>query len=564
MKKSFVGSATLFLLGLMVTNLVIFADKLGVDQHAGWGYARIGFLFFGFSIIVFSALLYRYMENVYLITRKFKEIFKRIPVQYFSAPIVIIVIIIYTWFGSSGKWTSWKTSTFYYDSQAKGFLKSELYLPIEPDPKLLKLPNPYDHSARTGIDTPVDISLYKGKYYMYWGPVPSLLLTVIYGFYHVQIGDFALTFGFVCGIYLLQTLLLHSLWKQYFCSLPRWILYLSILLIGLAGPLIFLRHNYENARIYEASITGGQLFFMGGLLVALTAVTRSSISSSRLVTAGILWALAIGTRLILAAPIGFMILMLALWLFKANAWSFVKTSAQLISLSLPLAIGFSCLGWYNWARFDSVTESGLYYALAGWDFQEHYNELFSQGYIFQNLYNYLFKAIDFLPKFPFVFMPLGSETPILPFYSVPNLYNAQPIAGLFYTFPFAIFAGVPFFLLILRKKSAQNLVDTSDRKHLNLITLSLSGSFLMAFSLLIVFFWVGIRYAGDFTPSLMALSIIGFWQGYQLLTYKTLLSRFYIIFGVTLASASILLSVLLAISTNSGLVKLIIHRFPFL
>ena len=564
MKRKLTLPVICLFLGLAIAGTAIFADVLGLDQHPGWSRARIGLLLFGTSLTLCAVLYYRFMDEVHSKARKLQDIAESLPAQYFILPIVIIVILIYAWFGSSGRWGIWKSHTQYYDSLARSFLNANLYLPIEPDPKLLALPNPYNPSARTGIEVPVDITLYKGKYYMYWGPVPALILTVIYPFFHGRIGDLFLTFVFVCGIFLLQTLLLLTIWNRYFRNLPRWALYISILLMGLAGPLMLLRHNYESAVIYEAAITSGQFFLMGGLLVTLTAVTRSSISRWRLFLAGILWALAIGSRQILAAPVGFMILILTFWLFRTNAWSFKKTTQLLIPLGLPLVFGFVCLGWYNWARFGSVTEAGLYYQLAGWNLRDHYNELFSQTYIFQNIQNYLFNAIDFTSKFPFVFMPKGSETQILPFYSVPEVYNAQPIAGLLYTFPFAIFAVVPFFVLASRRKSAQNYVEAGDRMPLNLITFGLCGSSLIAFSLLMIFFWAGMRYFGDFTPSLMALSVVGFWQGYQSLARKPLTNRLYVICGVILASASILLSTLLAISTNSGLVKLIIYRFPFL
>jgi hypothetical protein len=566
MKTKITVTVIFLILGFVLAGIAIFADVFGLDQHAGWSMARIELLIFG-ALIMFYVILYdRYAEQIHILTCKIRIFIDNIPVQYFILPIVILVILIYVWFGSSGKWTTWKPSTFYYDSQARGFLKSDLYLPIEPDPQLLILPNPYDPSARAGIETPGDISFYKGKYYMYWGPVPALLLTAIYLFYHRPVGDFALTFGFVCGIFLLQTVLLFFLWKQYFRNLPQWTLYLSILLMGLACPLMLLRHNYEAARIYEASITGAQFFFMGGLLVSLTAVSRSSISGWQLAVAGVLWALAIGTRQIVAVPVGFMVLILSFWFFKINDWSFNRTT-QLIPLGLPLAFGLVCLGWYNWVRFDSITETGLFYQFAGWNLREHYNELFSQLYIFQNLHNYLFNPIEFISKFPFVFMPKGSEIPMLSLYSVPEIYNAQPIAGLLYTFPFAIYSAIPLFELffsLFNKRSAQISADANDRTHLNWITFALGGSSLIAFGLLMMFFWAGMRYWGDVTPSLMVLSVIGFWQGYNSLAHKPITRRLYIIFGLIFASASILLSMLLAISTNSGLVKFIINRIPFL
>jgi hypothetical protein len=563
MKTKITKSVVFIILGALVAGIAVFADALGMDQNAGWSRARFALFLFGALILLCAVLYYWYADKIQILFHKIQIVTESLPAQYFMLPIVILVILIYVWFGSSGKWTSWKSATFYYDSQAKGFLKSQLYLPIEPDPQVLTLPNPYDPSARAGIATPVDISLYNGKYYMYWGPVPALFLTAIYPFYNGQIGDFALTFGFVCGIFLLQTLLLYFLWKQYFGRLPRWILYLTILLMGLAGPLMLLRHNYESARIYEASISGAQFFFVGGLLVSLTALRRSWLSNWKLAIAGFLWTLAIGTRQTVVVPVGFVVLILGLWILKINDWSF-KKSTQLIPLGLPLAIGFISLGWYNWARFGSITETGLYYQFAGWDIRTHYHELFSPVYIFQNLYNYLFNPIEFTSKFPFVFMSQGSEIPVFSFYSLPEIYNAQPIAGIFYTFPFAIFSVVPFLGLIFRKRSVQNSTDDNDQTRLSLISFGLGGSSFLAFSLIMMFFWAAMRYWGDAFPSLMALSVIGFWQGYRSLADKPLFGGLYTTVGVFLASVSILLSTLLAISTNSGLVKFIINRIPFL
>lgn len=123
-----------------------------------------------------AVLYYRYADKIHTLSHKIQIVTESLPAQYFILPIIIIVFLIYVWFGSSGKWTTWKSSTFYYDIQARGFLNSDLHLPIEPDPQLLTLLNPYDPSARAGIETPVDISLYNGKYYMYWGLFPHYFL----------------------------------------------------------------------------------------------------------------------------------------------------------------------------------------------------------------------------------------------------------------------------------------------------------------------------------------------------------------------------------------------------
>jgi hypothetical protein len=66
------------------------------------------------------------------------------------------------------------------------------------------------------------------------------------------------------------------------------------------------------------------------------------------------------------------------------------------------------------------------------------------------------------------------------------------------------------------------------------------------------FFWAGMRYLGDFLPLLTILSAIGFWQGYRLAAHKSLINTLYILAGIILASISIIMGTLLAISTVYG------------
>jgi hypothetical protein len=115
---------------------------------------------------------------------------------------------------------------------------------------------------------------------------------------------------------------------------------------------------------------------------------------------------------------------------------------------------------------------------------------------------------------------------------------------------------------LFNRNRAESLPEADDPRSLTWIVLSLSGSILLAFFLLMIFFWAGIRYMGDFIPSLAVLSALGFWQGYQFAADKPPAKHLFIVFGTTLATISILISVLLAISTNAGLIDLMIHSFP--
>jgi hypothetical protein len=94
----------------------------------------------------------------------------------------------------------WVSSTFghlsyeyesepaYYEMLADAFLHGQLNLKEEPSENLLQSENPYDPWQRgTPQDYLWDASLYKGKYFLYFGAVPALLFflpcKVLLGFY---------------------------------------------------------------------------------------------------------------------------------------------------------------------------------------------------------------------------------------------------------------------------------------------------------------------------------------------------------------------------------------------
>ena len=91
---------------------------------------------------------------------------------------VFLVIIVYVWFVSYGQWTHWKTNTTWYDQLAISFEHGQLSLQVTPSPALLALHDPYDPVERKplGYNNYIgDLSLYQGKYYLYFGPAPVII-----------------------------------------------------------------------------------------------------------------------------------------------------------------------------------------------------------------------------------------------------------------------------------------------------------------------------------------------------------------------------------------------------
>jgi hypothetical protein len=292
---------------------------------------------------------------------------------------------------------------------------------------------------------------------------------------------------------------------------------------------------------------GGQFFLIAGFLVALSALDKSAFSNSRLMLLGSLWALAIGTRLTLLLPIGFMVLTVAYRMWKKDL--VFKTFVQkMLCLGLPLFLAGVLLAWYNLARFDTLSETGFSYMLVGHtNLRSQLGEVVSYRYIIQNLFNYFLVPFQLESEFPFVFSNLGKIEPLFSSYTLPGLYSTNPITGLIYVVPFIVFALIAGYALISRKTRMFIPYSEEDKSVLRWIILTQAGSSLLALFLLLTFFWAAMRYAADFLPMLLTLSIIGFCLGYIALKEKNQ-EKYIAIAGISLAVLSLTMSTILGLS----------------
>jgi len=63
----------------------------------------------------------------------------------------------------------------YYESLVDGFRQGHTYLAVAPAPELARLADPYDPAQNYAYRLP-DASYYQGRYYLYFGPTPAVLL----------------------------------------------------------------------------------------------------------------------------------------------------------------------------------------------------------------------------------------------------------------------------------------------------------------------------------------------------------------------------------------------------
>ncbi len=88
----------------------------------------------------------------------------------------------------------------------------------------------------TNVPYLLDMSLYRGQYYVYFGPIPAVILMIGKFILPIAIGDQYLVLVFISGILLVESLFILKLWRRFFSDLPAGIVVCSILVIGSISP----------------------------------------------------------------------------------------------------------------------------------------------------------------------------------------------------------------------------------------------------------------------------------------------------------------------------------------
>lgn len=348
-----------------------------------------------------------------------------------------VLVELLSWFvASAGTFTRWHFYTGYLNDLAEGFRAGHLHLSIEPPADLVSRPNPFD-PANAGLWY-WDASLYHGHYYLYWGPVPALLLAAVKTLFRIStpVGDEAVVFGLATLQFVAGTLFIERAGRRLFGRLPVALEVAAVLVLGLANPTLY---NLARAAVYEAAIVGGQAFLLLGLVFAFDAIWASTVRRSSLVAAGVSWVAAFGCRSSLAPAVALLVVATVVGAAGGTSERWRRRAAQTaLWLGVPVAMGLFVTLGYNRLRFDAWLDFGRGYQLSWIKMGA------APRFLRANLYAYLGRPAVWSCRFPFAYaildmgmraFPPGTELP-------KDYFVYEQVAGLLPALPWSWFAPV--------------------------------------------------------------------------------------------------------------------------
>ena len=389
---------------------------------------------------------------------------------------ILAVVAVYFFFATAGTFrfalTNWKGSN--YASLAEGFLHGRLSLMQQPEEDLTDLDNPYDPTEREDIPFVWDASLYNGRYYLYFSPVPVIIFYIPFELIvRSYPGDTLVAFVFSVVAFLFFDAFAARALRE---AKPRVPLWLWTLVIG-AGNVV--PYVLVNVRAYEVAVTAAMMFTAAWAYAVMRYLEKRSTAAA--VWIGIVLALAIACRPNLAM------------LLVATAFVVARDRKAVVASAIPLAIVAAALLSYNAVRFRSPFELGTTYQLTTIDMHGRHVCCLCRPADFMRLVNtaneYVFMAPVIRSDFPLLRFAFSDLDPRLSFPGI-----AERTIGIAPLVPLAILGSL-FALMFAR--------EPADRP----ARIALLGSWLVLLGLSTCW-WIVARYSLDFMQLMTAGAII--------------------------------------------------------
>ncbi|MGA2139064.1 MAG: tetratricopeptide repeat protein [Verrucomicrobiia bacterium] len=413
------------------------------------------------------------------------------------AAVCALVIGVYAYMAQSGvlELLSPNAAGTYYNLLVQGFRAGHLSLKKEVPPWFSRLADPYDPAAHLPYQDPLyrmrDLSYYKGRFYLYFGVTPVLILfwpyvalTGQYLFDRQAVMIFC-TAGFLASVGLLR-----ALWRRYFAGVSGGVVAACALALGLATgvPVLLAR-----ADVYEVAISCGYMLTMLSLAAIWRALHEPERRCRWLVAASVAYGLAVGARPSLL--FGSVILLVPV----AQAWREQRPEclprstwlSGLLAATVPILLIGLGLMFYNARRFDSPFQFGMRYSLTNQRLGAL--QFFSLRYLWFNLRVYFLEPARWSARFPFV-----HEIAMPP---MPRDHGGDR--------PFGILTNIPLVWLALAVPLARWNRPGPAGTILRWFVTAVALLFGICALTLAFFINAAFRYEVDFLPALLWLAVVG-------------------------------------------------------
>ena len=412
-----------------------------------------------------------------------------------------LLVIFYYWtatssidpFGSPDENSTIGTTHFYH-LLTNGFLAGHLYLPVQPDPRLVALKNPLDANQNAGLRLH-DASYYKGHFYLYFGAAPVVTLflpwKVLTGHALPQniAGVIYLSVGYVFSCLLLLTLVRAAKMR------PHWILLSAALItlgFGQTAPIVARRA----LAVYEVPLTAGYCFFMAGMYFLARHMTSPEKDRWTAIVASLCLGITAGCRPHYGVVVALLMIAYLVYTARAKAGGVKAMLPDLARLGAPVMLCGLAIAWYNFARFGSPLDFGHSYQMT----TNFVTVIALHGEnIVPCLYFFLFGTPAWTGQFPFFQLVRQPRTPWGHPEWMPPVSTLEPIAGLFTVAPMCA-AGFALPFVLLRKRRQVPLAV------IFVVTALAASAAVMLFSIS----WSGsiaMRYYLDYAPALLVVSL---------------------------------------------------------
>lgn len=484
--------------------------------------------------------------------------------------LLLIVFVFYYWTVSEGKWTinfkpiegtytnidKYKSDYFYrvrwpndyYNLLADAFLAGQLHLLVKPRPELLAAPDPYDVSTYEPYRLQ-DASLYKGKYYIYFGPVPAVLFYIPFRLItKYNLPDTLSTLFFVYGGFLWIVALLVLLCREYFQKVPEWMLFFAILVVAFAniGPFILRRVEF-----YEVAISSGFFFLTGAIYFFCRFLSQRNL---RTVFLGSLFlGLSIGCRMhFLFSGLVILTILILRFLYIRNEsdGSPFRRHQYFLALMFPVIVCLLIYALYNYLRFENPFELGTKYQLTGADLKKL--KFIHINFLLPWLSFYLFHPPLINASFPFAYLTVP---PVPKNLIPPGPFFIEQIAGVFPCIPFVLIAFFPLLVFLLNRDFVLETTNEKIRLFpvIEFLIILISG--LINLIIISLLWGATVRYIMDFATSFILSSIIVWFYFENTTGLKYYLKSLLRMLAILLGTISIIFGMAFSISGYYDILK---------